>query len=161
MANIAKVLRDEFQRVAKRQVRTELNPLKRDNVRLKKSVAELRRQVAALERTSRELVKVVTPVMAAKEAEDATQNAAKLRPTSKSLKRLRARLGLTQAQFGQLLGVSGQAVVQWASREGRVRMRTTTLAALARIQNVGKREARRRLEEMAESATVHQRRRKQ
>jgi DNA-binding transcriptional regulator YiaG len=161
MGNIAKMLRDEFQRVAKRQVRTELSPLRRDTVRLKKSVAELRRQVAALERTSRELVKTVTPVMAAKETEDATQNAGKLRPTSKSLKRLRARLGLTQAQFGQLLGVSGQAVVQWASREGRVRMRTTTLAALARIQNIGKREARRRLEEMAESGTVHQRRRKQ
>jgi DNA-binding XRE family transcriptional regulator len=95
--------------------------------------------------------------MVAKEAEHATQNAGKLRPTSKSLKGLRARLGLTQAQFGQLLGVSGQAVVQWAGREGRVRMRTTTLAALARIQNIGKREARRRLEEMAAFAPVHQR----
>ncbi|HEY3382635.1 MAG TPA: hypothetical protein VGK32_12750 [Vicinamibacterales bacterium] len=157
MANmVAKVLREEIQRVARRQVRTELAPLRRDNVRLKKSVAELRRQIAAVNRTCRELVKVVTPVMVAKETEDATQHAGKLRPTSNSLKGLRARLGLTQTQFGQLLGVSGQAVVQWASREGRVRMRTTTLAALARIQNIGKREARRRLEEMAESAPVRQ-----
>jgi DNA-binding transcriptional regulator YiaG len=151
MPNIAKVLREEIQRVAKRQARTELGPLKRDSVRLKKSVAELRRQIAALNRTNRDLVKKVTPVMAAKETEAATQNASKLRPTSKSLKKLRARLGLTQAQFGQLLGVSGQAVVQWAAKEGRVRMRTATLSALARIQNIGKREARRRLEEMAES----------
>jgi DNA-binding transcriptional regulator YiaG len=157
MPNIAKVLREEIQRVAKRQVKTELGPIRRDSVRLKKSVAELRRQIAAVDRTSRELVKKVTPAMAARETETATQNAGKLRPTSKSLKRLRARLGLTQAQFGQLLGVSGQAVVQWASREGRVRMRTTTLAALARIQNVGKREARRRLEEMAEPAPVRRR----
>jgi len=152
VANMAKVLREEIQRVAKRQVRTELAPLRRDGVRLKKSVADLRRQIAALNRSSRELVKKVTPVMVARETEDATQNAGKLRPSSKSLKRLRARLGLTQAQFGQLLGVSGQAVVQWASREGRVRMRTTTLAALARIQNIGKREAWRRLEKMVESA---------
>jgi DNA-binding transcriptional regulator YiaG len=161
MANMAKVLREEIQRVARRQVRTELGPIRRDSVRLKKSVAELRRQIAALNRTSREIVKKVTPVMVARETEDATQNASKLRPTSKSLKRLRARLGLTQTQFGELLGVSGQAVVQWASREGRVRMRTTTLAALARIQNVGKREAWRRLEEMAESAPVRQMGRKE
>lgn len=150
MPNIAKVLREEIQRLAKRQVKAELNSVKRDNVRLKKSVAELRRQVAALDATSRELVKRVTPVVASKEIEAATEQAAKLRPTSKSLKKLRARLGLTQVQFGQLLGVSGQAVVQWASRDGRIRMRKTTLAALARIQNIGKREARRRLVEIAE-----------
>jgi len=157
MPNIAKVLREEVQRLAKRQIRTELSPVRRDNVRLKKSVADLRRQIAALDRTSRELVKKVTPVVASKEIEDATENAAKLRPTSRSLKKLRARLGLTQAQFGKLLGVSGQAVVQWASRDGRIRMRKTTLSALARIQNIGKREASRRLEEMVEPSPVHER----
>jgi DNA-binding transcriptional regulator YiaG len=128
--------------------------VRRDNVRLKKIVADLRRQMAALNRTSRELAKMVAPVVTIKEIEKATERAAKLRPTSKSLKKLRARLGLTQAQFGKLLGVSGQAVVQWGSREGRIRMRQTTLSALAGIQNIGKRDARRRLEEMVESRPV-------
>jgi len=160
MPNIAKVLREEIQRLAKRQVRAELSPVRRDNVRLKKSVAELRREMAALNRTSRELVKKVMPVVAVKESEEATEKAAKLRPTSKSLKKLRARLGVTQAQFGKLLGVSGQAVVQWASKEGRIRMRQTTLSALAGIQNVGKRDAWRRLEEMVESRPVRERERR-
>jgi len=53
--------------------------------------------------------------------------------------------------------VSGQAVVKWASRDGRIRMRKTTLAALARIQNIGKREAWRRLEGMVEPKPVHER----
>ncbi len=150
MSNIAKMFRDEIQRLARRQVRTELKAVKRDNVRLKKSVADLRRQVAALNRTSRELVKQVTPVVAIKENEQAAEKAATLRPTSKSLKKLRARLGLTQVQFGKLLGVSGQAVVQWARRQGRLRMRRTTLTALAGIQNIGKREVWRRLEAMVE-----------
>lgn len=154
MPNIAKVLREEIQRLAKRQVRAELRPVRRDTVRLKKNVAELRRQMAALTRTSRDLVKKVTPVVAIKEIEQATEKAAKLRPTSKSLKKLRARLGLTQAQFGKLLGVSGQAVVQWGSREGRIRIRKTTLSALAGIQTIGKRDAWRRLEEMVESRPV-------
>ena len=157
MSNIAKVLREEIQRLAKRQAKVELSPVKRDNVRLKKGVAELRRQMAALNRTSRELVKKMMPVVAVKQSEDATEKAAKLRPTSKSLKKLRAGLGLTQAQFGKLLGVSGQAVVQWASKEGRIRMRKTTLSALAGIQNIGKREARRRLEGIVESKPVRKR----
>ena len=154
MPNIAKVLREEMQRLAKRQARAELNPVRRDNIRLKKIVADLRRQIAALNRTSRDLVKKVTPVVAIKEIEKATERAAKLRPTSKSLKKLRARLGLTQARFGRLLGVSGQAVVQWASKDGRIRMRQTTLSALAEIQNIGKREAWRRLGKMVESRPV-------
>jgi DNA-binding transcriptional regulator YiaG len=158
MPNVAKVLREEVQRLAKRQIKSELTPIRRDNARLKKSVADLRRQIASLDRTSRELVKKVTPVVASKEIEEATENAAKLRPTSESLKKLRARLGLTQAQFGRLLGVSAQAVVQWASREGRIRMRKTTLSALALIQGIGKREASRRLEAMGEAAPARDRR---
>jgi len=160
MPNIAKVLREEIQRLAKRQARAELRPVRRDNVRLKKIVADLRRQMAALKRTSRELVKKVTPVVAVKETERATARAAKLRPTSKSLKTLRTRLGLTQAQFGKLLGVSGQAVAQWATKEGRIRMRRATLSTLAGIQNVGKREAWRRLEGMVESKRVRETRRR-
>jgi len=42
------VLREEIQRLAKRQARVELRPVRRDNVRLKKIVADLRRQMAAL-----------------------------------------------------------------------------------------------------------------
>ena len=148
MPNIAKVLREEIQRLAKRQVRAELLPLRRDTVRLKKTAADLRRQLAALARTNRDLVKKVTPVVAVKETEAAVERASKLRPTSKSLKNLRARLGLTQTQFGKLLGVSGQAVVHWASKQGRVRMRKTTLSALAALQKIGKRDAWRKLEEM-------------
>jgi DNA-binding transcriptional regulator YiaG len=150
MPNIAQVLREEIQRLARKQVKDGLSPLKRDQLRLKKTVADLRRQMAALNTANRELLKKVAPVVAVKEAERATQKAAKLRPTAKSLVTLRGRLGLTQVQFGKLLGVSGPAVTHWAGTEGRIRMRGTTLAALAAIQHIGKREALRRLAAMDE-----------
>ena len=150
MPNVANVLREEIQRLAKKQVKAGLGPLKRDQVRLKKHVADLRRQVAALTSANRELQKKVTPVVAVKAAEQATERASKLRPTAKSLEALRGRLGLTQVQFGKLLGVSGAAVTQWAGKDGRVRMRSTTLTALAEIRNIGKREAHRRLNAMVE-----------
>ena len=60
--------------------------------------------------------------------------------------RLRRRLGLTQVEFGRLMGVSGQAVLNWERKGSRVRMRSANLAALAGIHKIGKREARRRLE---------------
>ena len=148
MPDVARVLREEVQRLAKRQVKAGLAPIKHDTVRLKKHVADLRREVTALTRTSRELLARVTAVLTTKEAEVATERAATLRPTSKSLARLRRRLGLTQVEFGRLLGVSGQAVLNWETKGGRVRMRSANLAALAGIQKIGKREARRRLEKM-------------
>ena len=150
MPDVARVLREEVQRLAKRQVKAGLAPLKRDTVRLKKHVADLRREVTALTRTSRELLARVTSAMASKETEVATERAATLRPTSKSLMRLRRRLKLTQVEFGSLLGVSGQAVLNWETKGSRVRMRSANLAALAGIQKIGKREARRRLERMGQ-----------
>ena len=146
MPNIARVLKEEIQRLARKEVRAELSRVRRDTVRLKKGVTALRREIAALSRTNSELMKKVSPVVAVKEAEEVAQKVATLRPTSSSLKRLRARLGLTQVQFGKLLGVTGQAVVQWAGREGRIRMRKQTLSRLATVQHIGKREARRQLE---------------
>ncbi|HNV03655.1 MAG TPA: helix-turn-helix transcriptional regulator [Vicinamibacterales bacterium] len=147
MPDVAKVLREEVQRLAKRQIKAALTPLKRDNARLKKTVADIRRELTALTRSTRELLARVTPVVAARETELATHKAATLRPTSKSLARLRGQLGLTQVEFGSLLGVSGQTVLNWEGKGGRVRMRAANLEALAGIQKIGKREARRRLEE--------------
>jgi hypothetical protein len=46
MPNVAKVLREEIQRLAKRQVRVELKPVRRDNVRLRKIVADFGRDHA-------------------------------------------------------------------------------------------------------------------
>jgi DNA-binding transcriptional regulator YiaG len=124
-------------------------PLKRDHVRLKKSLANLRRELNTLSRTNRELLAKATAIVTANETQVVTERAARLRPTSKSLMKLRRRLDLTQVEFGRLVGVSGQAVVNWEGKSGRVRMRNANLAALAGIQNIGKREAHRRLETTA------------
>jgi DNA-binding transcriptional regulator YiaG len=149
MPNIASVLKEEIQRLARKQVKAVVGPLRRDSIRLKKSVADLRRQIAALDRASRDVLTRVAPIVETEQTQKTSEEAARLRPTSKSLEKLRKRLGLTQVQFGRLLGVSGQAVVRWAGMDGRVRMRRSTLSALAGIQRIGKREARRRLETIA------------
>ncbi len=60
---------------------------------------------------------------------------------------LRARLGLSAAEFGRLIGASGQSVYNWET--GKAVPRASQRAALAAIRGMGKREAGKRLAEMA------------
>jgi DNA-binding transcriptional regulator YiaG len=66
---------------------------------------------------------------------------ARLKP--EAIKRLRARLGLTQVQLAALLGVTGPAVAQWEMATSEPR--GSNRAALAALRKVGRREVRRML----------------
>ena len=57
----------------------------------------------------------------------------------------RKRLGLSAADFGKLLGVSGQSIYKW--EPGEVKPRRAQLEAIAAIRTLGKREALARLEQ--------------
>jgi len=56
----------------------------------------------------------------------------------------REKLGLSAADFGRLVGVSGLSIYNW--EKGKVRPRRKQVEALASLRGVGKREARMRLE---------------
>jgi DNA-binding transcriptional regulator YiaG len=60
------------------------------------------------------------------------------------VKSQRTRLGLSRQAFSKLLGVSAGAVVAWEG--GRSKPRAAAKAALIAIREVGRREAKRRLE---------------
>ena len=150
MPNIAMVLREEIQRLAKQQARQEMAGLKKEQVRLKKLVAQLRKEVDALNKRNKRLSKQVEPVIEEVQEEQAEEQAERIRPTSASIKRLREKLGLTQAEFGQLVDVTPQSVNNWENKGGRLRrLRKVTLKNLADVMTLGAREARRRLEESA------------
>ena len=63
---------------------------------------------------------------------DAT--APKIRPTGKSVARLRARLGLSAAEFARRLGVTSASVYRWEATSGRLKLQSRPLAALAKLQ---------------------------
>jgi len=63
----------------------------------------------------------------------------RIRPTGKSVARLRKQLGLTVAQFARRLGVSTASVYRWQATSGRLKLQSHTLSALAALQRrVGK-----------------------
>ena len=62
------------------------------------------------------------------------------------VRKLRAKLGFTQAEFAKLAGVSGLTVYKWEKSAGRINPRGRALAGMAKVTGMGKREVKRALE---------------
>lgn len=150
MANFATALKAEVVRLARREIRGQTQALQKASAAHRRQIAALRRQVVALERKAKTLVKNsarVAPPAAADEA-----GGRPVRFVAKGLKTLRARLGLSAAELGRLLGVSGQSVYNWENKKAVPRR--TQVQALAQLRDLGKREVRARLESEAGAAAT-------
>jgi DNA-binding transcriptional regulator YiaG len=142
MPNFSSLFKDEVTRLARRQVRHEVESLKkasgqyrRDIAALKREVARLGRQAARTERTR-------------KSAESPTDSASntKIRFVAKGLKSQRERLGLSAAEYAKLVDVSQQSIYNWES--GSTRPRAEQIAVLASLRALGRKSARARLEQL-------------
>lgn len=138
MANLSSILKSEITRLARKEIKTAVDPLRKANAGYRRDIAELKRQVASLQR---DLKVASKPPRAAAVVDDA---ATATRFVPKGLKSLRARLGLSAADFGRLVGASGQSVYNWET--GKAVPRASQQAALAAVRGIGKREAIKRLE---------------
>jgi len=67
-------------------------------------------------------------------AKVATSTPPKLRPTGKSVARLRRQQGLSVAQFAAQLGVSSASVYRWEATQGPLNLQVRLLNALAALQ---------------------------
>ena len=73
-----------------------------------------------------------------------------VRFTAKGLRSQRQRLGLSAADYGKLIGVTGQTIYSWEHETARPRRQQ--VARLASLRRVGKRDAQARLEQLAPAA---------
>ncbi len=145
MASLAETLKKEISRLARKEIRTQAEDLRRQSAAHRKAIAELRRQVAALESTVKLLER---KVLVEGDATESSELVEAPRFSRKGLASARTRLGLTAAEYGQLIGVSGQTVYNWES--GKSRPRTKQLQAIQAIRGIGKREALAKLALLAE-----------
>jgi len=147
MLNIAKVLKDEVSRIARRETNKALASASRPAAGLRHTTADLKRRVAQLEREVRSLRKTIDGLTKAHPpaAPEATGRA---RITAKGMRSLRRRLRLSGQEFARLLGVTPQVVYLWEKANGPLRVRQTTRAGILAVRDIGAREARRKLEEM-------------
>jgi DNA-binding transcriptional regulator YiaG len=143
MPNIGSVLKEEISRLSRREIRRETAMMRRASVAYRHDIAALKRKVMELERSTAHLAKAV----ASQPAQAAQAPDRPMRFAPKGLKSLRERLGLSQAKFAKLIGVSDQSMYNW--ERGKSRPRKEQIAAIAGVRGLGKREAQARLQSSA------------
>lgn len=131
--NLNAVLVDAITKGAGRVTRKPIAALRRNVSELKRQVAELRRLLQAVHNQPRAATTAAPDADAVKPS--------RIRPTGPMVRKLRANLGLTQAEFAKLAGVSGLTVYKWEKSAGRINPRGRALAGLAKVMGMGKREA--------------------
>lgn len=137
MANFSALLKGEITRLARREVKAFVEPLRKANALQRQQLIALRREAAELRKAGGTQRVRATPAVEPEEA-------ASFRFSAKGLKSSRAKLGLSAGDFGKLLGASGQSVYNWEA--GKAVPRAAQREKIAALRGIGKREALRRLE---------------
>lgn len=139
MPNIMAVLKQEIVRLARKELRTQTQVLKKMSAQHRRDIAGLKRQAARLQRQATVLEKAVLKQL----PPPSGTIVEKVRFTIKGLISQRKRLDLSAADYGKLIGVSGQSIYKWET--GAVRPRKAQIAALATLRGISKKEALARL----------------
>jgi DNA-binding transcriptional regulator YiaG len=136
--SVMKELQLEITRMARKEIKKELDPVKRVNAAQRGYIADLRKDITELQkevsRLKKETGKIV-PV-AVEEPEG------RFWISGKGVVSLRKRLQLTQAELAVLADVSTQSVVKWEKVDGKIPFRQEkTAARMQQIRGMNKTEA--------------------
>ena len=156
MPNIGALLKEEIRRLAKREARALMASVRKDNARLKRTAAEHKRRLARLERDNRRLV-AESDARLAEGVKASPEEVAQARIGAARVRALRKRLRLSQAELGQILGVSGKTVLLWEKKE-KLHLRDKARAAVVSAMKLNAKEARRKLELMAPKVVAKKKR---
>lgn len=140
MANVMMVLKSEIIRLARKEAKRAAGPARKLSAVQRGLIADLRRQVNAMQKELNVLKK--TAAASNKAVLAKTQPEGRVWFTGKGVKALRKKLGQTQAGLARLAGVSLATVVNWESTDGKISIRRKeTLARLQQIRGMNKRAA--------------------
>ena len=143
MPSFADQLKSEIARIARKEVRSETQALKKSNAQHRADLAALKRRLQELERNLARLAKGGTQASRPPAPDEEASPASGLRFRVAGFANLRKKLGLSAAEMGQLIGVSPQSIYHWET--GKARPRSGQLAAIAAVRKLGKREVAARL----------------
>ena len=130
--------KEEVFRLARKEVKKQLDPLKKANSGLRTEIVQLKKQIRNLERKLSQGSRGVKPRIKA-----SADTNSRLRYSTKGLISLRNRLGLSQTEFGKLIGVTQNTVHNWEAKKSTPRR--TQLLRIAALRGKGKKEVRKLL----------------
>lgn len=141
MPNLARLFREEISRLSRKELRGHIKPLRDATTRYRRDIARLKRETSGLQSVLARLERRAGDGAGTPGPEG---DLGALRFSAKGVRAHRARLGVSAAEFGKLVGVSGHTVYKW--EKGAARPREARLAKLVALRGVGRREAATRLD---------------
>ena len=135
MPNIASVLKSEITRIARKEIRAEVEGLKKAVSNHRTEIAALKRRSQSLEQELRRFNKSLPKPHPA--APDVSSKS--VRFSAKDLASQRQRLALTIEGCGLLLGTSGKSIYRWET--GKALPRETYWPAIAALRTLSKEQA--------------------
>lgn len=142
MSTFANQLKAEISRLAKKEVRAEVQSLKKASTSYRSEIAALKRRVATLEALVKRQGKAAPKVTPEAGTEE---EGTSLRFRVAGFANLRKKLGVSAAEMGKLLGVSAQSVYHWET--GKSKPRKSQLQAIASVRKMGKKDVAAKLAE--------------
>jgi len=143
MGRFEEAVRTEIMRLVRRELRSMVLPLGKEVRQLKRGMGRLNKSVAGLERV---VAAQVREAEARKDRLEVSEEEARTaRLSGRLIRALRTRLGISQGQLAVLVGVSTGAVAQW--EQGMISPRGQNRAKLVALRKLGRRDARRMLEQ--------------
>jgi len=130
-------LKAEITRLARKEIKKELEPIKRVNAVQRGLIANLRRDAAELQKEVARLQKA-----AGKAAPAEVDDVKGFWISGKGVLSLRKRLGITQAELAKLADVTNQSIVRWEKVEGKIPFRNKeTPNRMQKIRSMNKQAA--------------------
>ena len=143
MGKVENALREEIQRLARKEVRALLEKTVDDVRKLKARVRALEAELQAM-KTAKARQQARERIATA-QREIASGEASRIRMSAGLIKKLRLRLKLSQPKFARILGVSNAAVGFWES--GKANPRPEMRVKIAALRQAGRRDVMRLLAE--------------
>ncbi|MDO8279361.1 MAG: helix-turn-helix transcriptional regulator [Burkholderiaceae bacterium] len=137
MTDLAGAIKSETARIARKQIRAEVQGMRKATAQHRSDIAALKRRVQHLEQMVKRLAKAAPMRQAVAKSPDEPKAA--LRFSAKGFAAHRKRLGLSAADMGLLLGVSGQSVYKW--EDGKARPQSRQLSVIASVRALSKKQA--------------------
>ena len=152
MPTLTNVLNEHVRRLARREIRRNIQKTRKLTAQYRRDIAALKRSIAALTRSISFLEKQEKRRTGQARGGAALGHSAasqgdggkSLRFRADGMKTHRAKLGISAADYGKLVGVSGLTIYHWESKKAKPRR--SQLPKLASVRGLGKREAIKRLE---------------
>ncbi len=141
MSNLAKTLKDEIARIAKRESNKLVSAQAKTVSHLKRTVAAMKKQITELEKSQKPVEKALARIQPESPPDVTSEKADGKWFTGQGIRSLRKRLGLSQQQLEKLLGVSQKMVAKWERKKGKIALRPRNVQALTEIREMGKKQA--------------------